>query len=248
MASPGWRIEPIPEYISDHDDAGTLIVEPGTPLDSLPAPFADIVTPEHRRAMASPGRYFEELAAECELRGLSAWLKSLAAAEKWELHLSWIPPPCGGSESGIKVYQRGETLPYCVRLRTPLAGAQFPKSLRAVYSVINGSYGFPFEAGGFLEHENSRLSIDGWNLLPPVLVQNPQDLVSFYSDGTGDAMVAEGDRAVWLLHETGGFLDVGPLDAVVDNYFQSQIDRTPWPIPRWDPYALWRERNPGRRD
>jgi hypothetical protein len=247
MSHQGWRIEPMSPYICDGDDAGTLVVEPGTRLDALPAPYADLVTPEHRAAMDAPAQYFGQLATESRLPELGNWLRSLATADAWELHLSWIPPPDGGQEAGVRAYRNGEPLGFCVRLRTPGAWELFPDALRHVYSVVNGTYQEPFFAGGIFAHEDSPLSLDGHDLLPPVLLQDPAHLYQFYSNGTGDALLADGDRAVWFLHETNGTLDIGPLDEVVNAYFKSDLDGSSWPIHNFNPYKLWRDRNPGRR-
>lgn len=234
-----WTIKP-----SELCEGGTLVTTSVGDLDKLPERYAAALTPEHRVAMANPTAYFKGLAAKCSIPGLKGYLDWLAQAHGWELHLTSGAFGCHvQTDAGICPVWRDRYCNTKVRLRNPEDDNQVPPALQGVFQLIRGTYYAPFEAGG-IELRRRKLAHD-YELLPPVLVRDPSSVDCFYNMD-GDLLIADGDRAIWFLHESNGFVDYGLVQDVLNRYFRSCVDGSQWEL--GDPYEMWRQQNPGRDD
>jgi hypothetical protein len=163
----------------------SVLVSPGASLDDVPAPFAGLLTAEHRAAFSAPADYFRALASQCAIATMKTWLERLADAGPCKLEVNMS----GWSQCVIAHVDR-----FRLSLRKPVRLPPPGDSLKQLYSLILATYHDGFaDAGGLHEPR----TVEHYGLTIESDIDVPADAVAFFTSAGGDSVIAINEAAYW---------------------------------------------------
>ncbi|QDV67692.1 hypothetical protein Poly24_13940 [Rosistilla carotiformis] len=218
----------------------SLYLPPGVSLETVPTSFLELftdrLTDHHVAIYRNPRAYFNWLARRARIAGMKNWLLAMAATNQCGLHLHRAE---FGPSVQTEVFVRG-FLPhprrFCdFRLASNKPLFDLPVALQDIYELIDGTIeGDVFEAGGFDNLSSLRFDASSLPIPDSHGVSDLDRALWFYTNSTGDRLLADGEKVFWFLHENCGLVEAGNLTKVVDSYFLSLLTGAKW---LFDPYC-----------
>lgn len=212
----------------------SLYLPPGVSLKTVPTTFlesfTDNLTDHHAAIHRNPRAYFTWLARRARISGMKNWLLAMAETNQCGLHLHRAE--CGPTVQ-TEVFVRG-FLPHPrhssdFRLASNKPLFDLPVALQEIYELIDGTIeGDVFEAGGFDNLSSFRFDTSSLQIPDSDGVSDLDRALWFYTNNTGDRLLAIGEKVFWFPHESCELVEAGNLTEVVDSYFTSLLTGAKW--------------------
>ena len=221
----------------------SLYLPPGADLNTVPTSFLELLTyhltDHHAAVYRNPREYFTWLARRARIAGMKEWFSAMATTNLCGLHLHRAElGPTVQTDLIVRGFLPGPRGFSDFRLSSNKPLYDLPTALQDVYELIDGTIeGDAFEAGGFDNLSGLRFDASSLPITDSHPIAHVDRALWFYTNSTGDRVIADGQNAFWFLHEDCSFVEAGNLTEVVDSYFISLLTGSEW-LP--DPY-----RSPG---
>ena len=212
----------------NNEGGGTsVILVAGDDLGKVPKSHRMLVTPQLREAFANPTLYLRRVAERCPFPSMALWLRSLIAANQWELALHRGVPPewiAAGIASWSDDVRNAEITP----ASGPVA-LSLPAALKQYYSLVDRVSWMPFGCAGHLEGGTNHPPLTTFHYTYHGADIDPARTFVFGWSPGGDMLIyTEDGRGGWLCHENGKIHLLGSVEATIDwIYAELQADRCP---------------------
>ncbi len=209
----------------------SLVIRPQCPIEEVPATFRSLVPGPYREFLKSSRSILLSLADGCGNEVISRWLTAVAE-----------------SPAGLIVHQakmmgtQQLRVAICGRLPRVVEPIQFAlpskhvvptrvSAIDSLYAATDGTFDCKdaFDRCGWVSSNERRF--DWRNTYSDFPAEYANSLL-LYQTNTGDQLFASGGNVFSLMHDSGKVTRQGTAEAIVEDYFLSQLEGRRWyPFP-----------------
>ena len=203
----------------------SISIPPGHDLQGLPSEFSAFLTSAYREAYENPKAYFQALSGNCEFDGIRSFYASIALAGACSLQVHTAEPAPGHVQSDV-IFRVSLPNHTDFGFSLPRGGfiGHLPAVLQRLYSRIGSTVeGEVWASGGIVSSDIVGLHLGDYSVAQDGRFGSTDRVSAFYKTDTGDYLFVYEDEAFWFRHEDCGFVEVGPITGVINQYFNSML-------------------------